>query len=173
MTGNTLARQILLALTLAAAGCGDKDDSAADGTSADGTSADGADGTSTDGTDGADGTGADGADGADGTSGTGVQVTEVTVSECDDSTGAPRLDASLAGSDSIRVSHDNFEGNCCAELTVTVSEGASNLAMVYTDTGEPCDCLCSFDLTYTLTEVPPGSYSVTAAGGVSDTVDIP
>ena len=56
---------------------------------------------------------------------------------------------------------------------MTVSEGAGTLAMVYTDTGEPCDCLCSFDLTYTLTEVPSGSYSVTAAGGVSDTVDIP
>lgn len=173
MTGSTMTRQILLALALAAGGCGDKDDSAADGTSADGTSADGADGTSTDGTDGTDGADGTGADGTDGTSGTGVQVSEVTVSECDDSTGAPRLDASLAGSDSIRVSHDNFEGNCCAELTVTVSEGAGTLAMVYTDTGEPCDCLCSLDLTYTLTEVPSGSYSVTAAGGVSDTVDIP
>ena len=71
------------------------------------------------------------------------------------------------------MSHENFEGNCCADLTVSVNQSGSTLAMVYTDTGEPCDCLCSFDLAYTLTNVPSGSYTVTAAGGVSDTVDIP
>jgi hypothetical protein len=156
-----------LLLTLALAACGDKDadsgptsDGATDGV--DGTS-DGADGTS----DGADGT----SDGADGTEDP-ITVSGLSVGECTEG-GAPRLSANLAGAGTVAVVHESFEANCCADFTVGVSPSGATLAMVYTDTADPCDCLCTWDLSYTLESVPSGSYTITAGGGASADVTVP
>lgn len=170
MTRLPLLLSLACALSVA---CGDKDDdSATDGSDGADGAADGADGS--DGADGEDGTsGTDGTGGTDGTSGSGILLQGVSISECDDTTSAPRLDASLGGASTINIEHDNFEGNCCADLEVSLSDGGSTLTMVYTDVGEPCDCMCAFDLSYSLINVPSGSYTVYAGGGVSDTVTIP
>jgi hypothetical protein len=159
-----------LLLTLALAACGDKDadsgptsDGATDGV--DGTS-DGADGTS-DGADGTDGT----SDGADGTEDP-ITVSGLSVGECTEG-GAPRLSANLAGAGTVAVVHESFEANCCADFTVGVSPSGATLAMVYTDTADPCDCLCTWDLSYTLESVPSGSYTITAGGGASADVTVP
>lgn len=154
-------------LVVALLGCGDKDgDSAAP--------VDGADG-ATDGTDGTDGTadGTDGtSDGTDGTSGPDITVQGISISECGD-VGSARLTASLATATSVSVTHEGFEANCCADLAVDVSPAGSTLTMVYTDSGDPCDCTCAFDLAYTLQDVPSGTWTVTAGGGVSDAVTVP
>jgi hypothetical protein len=162
-------RKLALMALLAMAGCGDKDNDSGGTEGTDGT-ADGTDGTA----DGTDGT-ADGTDGtADGTDGTSdpIEVSAIAIAECDEG-GSPRLDAALASADSISVTHDNFEGNCCADFTIEVSAGVGTLDMVYTDSGDPCDCLCSYDMTYTLINVPSGDYVVSAGGGVSDNVTVP
>ena len=160
-----------LALVGILAACGDKDP-ADSGGGGETDATDATDGTdaqdATDSTDGTDGT----SDGTDGTTET-IGVTDLSVSDCGDGGGTPRLEAALASGTSIAVRHERFEGNCCADLQVTVSQDADELYVLYTDVGDPCDCLCNFDLSYTLEPVPSGTWTVAAAGGVSATVTVP
>ena len=58
-------------------------------------------------------------------------------------------------------------------LQVEARPTGTDINMVYTDVGDPCDCMCTFDLAYTIGDVPSGSWRVTAGGGVSSTVTVP
>ena len=41
----------------------------------------------------------------------------------------------------------------------------------YEETGEPCDCLCTYNLAYTLTDLSAGDWTI-SAGGDSTTVTV-
>lgn len=67
------------------------------------------------------------------------------------------------GQGGLVIRHVNAALNCCpvntAILTVDESENGINIdeSMV----GGDCDCYCLFDLEFNLTELPPGTYSLT------------
>lgn len=105
-----------------------------------------------------------------GGSGIEVPIQGLAISECldDGDTDVPTEELLVVGQErAIAVAHRSFEANCCheLELSATREEGGDTVVVSYTDTtDEPCDCLCRFDLGYTLSEVPAGTWIVQVPG---------
>ncbi|UCF79046.1 MAG: hypothetical protein JSW03_01950 [Candidatus Eiseniibacteriota bacterium] len=87
--------------------------------------------------------------------------------------GDPPCNGSVSAGSSgstIVVHHDQAEWNCCAEIEFELSASQDTLNLYEFETfGEmgPCLCLCCFDLTTTIEDVPPGDYLVRVLNGLS------
>ena len=122
----------------------------------------------------------------------GVGVDDITVSDClserpklpgtgpaedgatADTAGAESvLTAVAAGAGSVSVAHDNYSATCCVGFDVSASadSATSTVTVTYEETGEPCDCLCTYNLAYTLTDLSAGDWTI-SAGGDSTTVTV-
>jgi hypothetical protein len=64
--------------------------------------------------------------------------------------------------DTVTVRHLRAEYNCCmVEAQYDVEVGLPVIEIVETEyTPVPCDCHCLFDLSVTITDVPPGEYEL-------------
>jgi hypothetical protein len=71
------------------------------------------------------------------------------------------------GQSVLNINHYNAGFNCCPdELLVSFKVQESNIIITEDElmiTGG-CDCLCLFDFSYTLTNLPPGCYTITVMG---------
>lgn len=105
----------------------------------------------------------------------GLTVTNFVQQDCDGDSGtlneALRADPGTAGN-TVDVAHDAVSGTCCVSLAASATAADGTINVTYTESGTPCDCMCRYDVTYTLGNVPSGDWSV-AAGGVSDAVSVP
>lgn len=89
--------------------------------------------------------------------------------ECDGwDTGAISALSAEAGKSSgtAEVSHTDVETGCCPTLDLTaVADTTSNeIDVTYNLDKDDCDCVCSIDLAYTLTDIPSGTWTVRARG---------
>jgi hypothetical protein len=63
----------------------------------------------------------------------------------------------------IDVVHLSAADGCCPEyldVTATLDEDGGLIAATYTLGPDPCECICSLDFSYTLHEVPSGTWTV-------------
>jgi hypothetical protein len=72
----------------------------------------------------------------------------------------------------VSIAHTSLYANCCSDITPSPSRSASELVLGYAGTGGECDCMCTFDLTYDITGVAAGTYTVTYAD-LSTSVTVP
>jgi hypothetical protein len=72
----------------------------------------------------------------------------------------------------VHIAHASLYANCCSDITPSPSLVGTELALGYAGTGGECDCMCTFDLTYDVTGVAAGTYTVTYAD-LSTTVTVP
>lgn len=113
---------------------------------------------------------------------TGVDVADLTVSDClsarpsppsadvaaspDTGSVASVLHAAAAGAGAVSVTHDGVGGSCCVgfDVAAETDEAAATVSVTYEETGEPCDCICTYNLAYTLTGLSAGDWTIEAAG---------
>ncbi len=81
-----------------------------------------------------------------------------------DTAGPETLTVTPAGPGTIEVLHQNVPDACCVEHEVITSVSGDALTIVYESSGDPCDCMCSYDFSYTLSGLTTGDWVVEAAG---------
>jgi len=62
--------------------------------------------------------------------------------------------------DTLIVTHHDARYQCCLESRILVHKTGTTLDIVEYDVGQPCDCMCTFDLTTVVSDLPPGTYTV-------------
>ena len=73
---------------------------------------------------------------------------------------APDEVTARSSADTIFVEHRHAELNCCLVLALDIRVGALTVDFYESDTGEPCDCYCCFDLRYAASGFTPGRWRV-------------
>lgn len=62
--------------------------------------------------------------------------------------------------DTLVIIHQDAYYQCCLEVRMVVHESNYTLDIVEYDVGQPCDCMCTFDLTTHIVGLRPGTYTV-------------
>lgn len=117
----------------------------------------------------------------------GVGVDDITVSDClsarpglpesdavaDTASEPSALTATASGGGAVAVLHENYAAECCVgfDVSAEADSASSTVTVTYEETGDPCDCMCVYNLGYTLTDLTPGDWTITA-GGDSTTVTV-
>lgn len=65
---------------------------------------------------------------------------------------------------SLNIYHNDAFYNCCLGYYVDYSIWDNGIIARERDNGEPCDCLCYFNLVSTLNNIAPGDYTVSFYG---------
>lgn len=81
------------------------------------------------------------------------------------------LTVTADGPGTIQVLHLNVPDECCLEHEIALSEAGTTLTVEYEAKGDPCDCICSFDYSFTVSGLEPGTWTV-QAGNSSSTVQV-
>ncbi|MBN2226555.1 MAG: hypothetical protein JW763_04260 [candidate division Zixibacteria bacterium] len=74
---------------------------------------------------------------------------------------------SYNGTDVLNIKHTNAGFNCCPIIHATISRSQQQITIEEYETyehGEPCTCLCLFDVEYQVTGLPPGVYTLVIMG---------
>ena len=96
-----------------------------------------------------------------------IVVTSAELTGCEGDTGQTgELSATSSAAGTLDVVHLGAADGCCPDFEVTaeLNLGDDNLTANYAFTNDFCDCVCSLDVAYTLTEIPTGSYTLMANG---------
>lgn len=101
-------------------------------------------------------------------------ATDVVGLGCGSADGAA-LTATSTVPNRIDVVHPDYIGGCCPEaVRVDVAASDSTLAIDYALVNDLCECYCELDVSYSLVEVPSGTWTVLAtASGAFATVTVP
>ncbi len=99
-------------------------------------------------------------------------VANLEVSDCSTDTATPETTLSLSamGDGKILVAHLAYPAECCLGFAVTAWADplTQTIPVSYEPVGDPCDCMCSYDLGYRLEDVPAGDWTVNAAGTTAE-----
>jgi len=77
------------------------------------------------------------------------------------------------GSGAHAVSHVGYAFGCCPEdFEIHLQVIGSTIELTYETARDPCDCVCCLDATYTLANLPPGTWEI-RAGTASTLVVVP
>ncbi len=121
---------------------------------------------------GADGSGDDGGGDDGGGSGGDAKVSDVS-SECTD-TGLHATGGMTASveADGVHVVDDDYPFSCCAtfEVAVAVSLDKHWATAAYTNVGDKCDCMCRYEVRYTISGLEAGTWTIESPTGA--TVDV-
>ena len=76
------------------------------------------------------------------------------------------LTATASAAGTLDVVHLAAADGCCPEFEVTAELNLSDeqLTADYTFSNDFCDCVCSLDVAYTLSEIPTGTWTLVANG---------
>ena len=69
---------------------------------------------------------------------------------------------------------DHSQG-CCPErtdVTATVMSDGASIELEYSIMDDFCDCICGLDVSYLITDVPPGTWTLLLPGGSEIDVDV-
>jgi hypothetical protein len=83
-------------------------------------------------------------------------------SDCYDNPTYPEPDSviiTVSGNDIIVLHKDAFY-NCCFEISVEVFQDGNVFNLYEHESGDPCYCMCYFDITTTIYDVEPGVYTI-------------
>lgn len=85
------------------------------------------------------------------------------------------LSAASSTSGRIEVTHLDYGLGCCPQsVEVSVLAAGSTLAVAYEPVNDMCECACMLDVSYTILNVPAGTWTLTAGElGVSTVVTVP
>lgn len=83
----------------------------------------------------------------------------------------PSLTVTPLGGGKVDVSEVAFSATCCLTLTPEISVDGASIAITYAESGEPCDCICSYTIHFTLVDVPVGAWTI-VSGSLSAEVDV-
>lgn len=115
------------------------------------------------------------AGGADTGTADGITVTNFVQADCDGDTATTESALSAepgASSGTVDVAHDAVSATCCVQLAAAAEAADGTIAVTYSESGEPCDCMCRYDVSYTLGNVPAGDWSISAEGDAAS-VSVP
>ena len=159
----------LLFCAACAGGDGGTESGSTDGGGSDGGGSDGgsSDGGGSDGG-GSDGGGSDGGDGGDPCGDVGCDIgVEAADASCGD--GISGFTAIPDGVGALKIAHGEIEWGCCPKVDVTVvADGeARTLDASYRLYQDDCDCVCELDLSYRMTDIPAGTWTVNEAGATT------
>jgi hypothetical protein len=74
--------------------------------------------------------------------------------------------------DDLHIHHIGAYYNCCLDYAVNYEINGSNITARKFDHGEPCDCLCDFNLETILYDLTAGTYTVTLIGIHGDIIGV-
>ncbi len=83
-------------------------------------------------------------------------------SDCFDNPTYPEPDSiiiTVSGND-IMVLHKDAFYNCCFQISVEVVQDGNVFNLYENESGDPCYCMCYFDITTTIYDVEPGTYTI-------------
>ena len=106
---------------------------------------------------------------------TGVTVNNFVQADCDGDSGSVTESLSAepgASANTVAVEHNALGATCCVTLAAAATAADGTINVTYTEGGTPCDCMCRYDVTYTLGNVPSGDWIVDG-GSVTDDVSVP
>lgn len=92
-------------------------------------------------------------------------IDDLAVSDCASDSATPTTFSATGGSGQILVSHAGYAASCCLEFDVSALANGGTIELVYTPKGDPCDCICHYDLSFTIAGVPAGDWDVQAPDG--------
>jgi hypothetical protein len=89
------------------------------------------------------------------------------VTDCLNQNTSTELSASFNESGGLDVTHVNAKDGCCPEFNADAELNLRNsiLEVGYTLVNDNCDCVCSLNLAYTITGIPPDVGFTMWAGG--------
>jgi hypothetical protein len=70
------------------------------------------------------------------------------------------LSWSYDGRGTLTLQHVNTAFNCCPDYDIKLAVRQHTLTLIEQEITGHCSCLCLFDLTFTITDLPPGLYRV-------------
>ena len=75
----------------------------------------------------------------------------------------------VVGPGEISVIQWNYSEGCCPQIEVDVVEdlSSSTLSVSYNLFDDVCDCICSLDISYEVTGIPAGQWTLALPNGVS------
>lgn len=62
--------------------------------------------------------------------------------------------------DTLSVTHQDIQCQCCLISKIIVRRDGTYIDILEYDVGAPCNCICLFDLKTSITDLPPGDYTV-------------
>ena len=83
----------------------------------------------------------------------------------------PQTTLTDQGGGDLLIHLAEWELNCCLEMVVQAGLNGTTLEVFLVDQGEPCDCLCGFDVDVTIGGLPAGTYQVIVLYGGGPVVD--
>jgi|GEM_PF-1928849 len=74
----------------------------------------------------------------------------------------------------VDVRHANFTDGCCPEydIVATLVPDDAQITVDYGMANDFCDCICSLSASFTLVDVPPGSWQLVLPAGGTATIDL-
>lgn len=64
------------------------------------------------------------------------------------------------GEGTLQLFHLNAGMNCCTDLVADIDLDGNTITIREDEAGEFCYCLCLYDVEYSITDLPPGSYAI-------------
>ncbi len=83
-------------------------------------------------------------------------------SDCFDNPTYPDPDSiiiTVSGNDIVVLHKDAFY-NCCFEISAEVVQDDNVFDLYESESGDPCYCMCYFDITTTIYDLDPGTYTI-------------
>lgn len=91
---------------------------------------------------------------------------------CGDSTGGLAATSNAVGE--LSVVHEAAQQGCCPTflLSAEASQRRSEISVSYDLSQDDCDCVCELDLSYTLTGIPSGAWTLRTPDGQQLAVNV-
>lgn len=96
----------------------------------------------------------------------------LTVSDCASDSSTPTTFTATGGTGEIQIAHAGYSASCCLSFDVSAQENGGTIELIYTPVGDPCDCMCHYDLSYTVAGVVAGDWDVQAPDSSSASVTV-
>lgn len=84
----------------------------------------------------------------------------------------PSLTATSLGGGKVAVHETGHDATCCLTLVPQIAVDGATITVTYVDTGDPCDCVCTYTIDFTLLAVPSGTWTI-VSGALSTDVTVP
>lgn len=99
-----------------------------------------------------------------------VSVSSIELEHLGEEEMTPSLSA-VAGANGIDVVHTHHWNNCCFMPAASASLDGQTIDLTYSHLGDECDCVCSWELSYTIEGLEPGTWTV-QVGNLSADVEL-
>jgi hypothetical protein len=102
-------------------------------------------------------------DGCDGGAACDIVVENAAVVGCESDSGTiPSLSVNQTGPGALDITHYSARTGCCPEFSASaeLDSSAKTLTVSYAFENDLCDCICALDVSYSLVDVPAGTWTL-------------